>query len=120
MKYLFVCYKKCGTCTKARKWLEENGIEYDERDIKEFNPGKDELRQWIAASGYPAGKFFNTSGVLYKELKLKDRLPDMSDEEKIELLATDGMLVKRPVIAGGNTVLVGFREELWREALIQN
>ena len=117
MKYLFVCYKRCSTCAKARKWLNENGIEYEKRDIKEFNPNKEELEKWIAVSRYPVNKFFNTSGTLYKELHLKDKLPNMSDEEKIKLLATDGMLVKRPILVGEDIVLAGFKEELWSEAL---
>lgn len=117
MKYLFVCYKRCSTCAKARKWLNENGVEYEERDIKEFNPDEEELRKWVALSGLPVNKFYNTSGTLYRELHIKDKLPNMSDDEKIKLLATDGMLVKRPVIVGQDVVLAGFKEELWSEAL---
>ena len=117
MKYLFVCYKRCSTCAKARKWLNENGVEYEERDIKEFNPDEEELRKWVALSGLPVNKFYNTSGTLYRELHIKDKLPSMSDDEKIKLLATDGMLVKRPVIVGQDVVLAGFKEELWSEAL---
>ena len=114
MKYLLLCYPKWTTCTKARKWLEENNIEYEERNIKEKNPTKDELRQWITKSDYPIKRFFNTSGNVYKELKLKDKLPDMNDDEKIEILSTDGMLIKRPLIVGENIVLVGFKEEEWK------
>ncbi len=115
MKYLFICYSKCGTCKKAKKWLEENNIEYDERQIKENNPNEDELKEWIGKSGYPIKKFFNTSGNLYKDLQLKDKLPNMSEDEQIKLLSTDGMLVKRPIIIGENIVLVGFKEEEWRK-----
>ena len=117
MKYLFVCYKKWSTCTKARKWLDEKGIEYEERDIKEFNPSEDELKQWIEISEYPVEKFLNTRGTLYKELNLKDKFPNMSYEEKIKILATDGMLVKRPVIVGKDKVLLGFNEDLWSDLL---
>lgn len=117
MKYLFVCYPRWTTCGKARKWLDENNIKYEERNIKENNPTEDELKEWIGKSEYPIKKFFNTSGNLYKELGLKDKLPDMSDDEKIKLLATDGMLVKRPIIAGGDLVLVGFKAEEWENKL---
>lgn len=109
----FVCYEKCGTCRKAKAWLEERGAAYDLRPIKEQNPTADELRAWIAASGLPVRKFFNTSGLLYKELQLKDKLPGMTEEEMIALLATDGMLVKRPILVGEDFVLVGFREAEW-------
>lgn len=100
MKYLFLCYPRCTTCTKARKWLEEKGVEFEERNIKEDNPTEDELREWIKRSNYPIKRFFNTSGNIYKQLGLKDKLVDMCDEEKIKLLATDGMLVKRPIVNG--------------------
>lgn len=113
MKYKFICYPKCGTCRKARKFLEENKIEFEERNIKEDNPKADELKDWIDKSGYPIKRFFNTSGIIYREMNLKDKLQDMTDEEKIELLATDGMLVKRPIIVGDDTVLVAFKEEEW-------
>ncbi len=117
MKNLFVCYPKWTTCAKARKWLDENNIKYEERNIKENNPTEGELREWITKSDYPIKKFFNTSGNLYKELGLKDKLIDMSDDEKIKLLATDGMLVKRPIIVGGDVVLVGFKAEEWENKL---
>lgn len=117
MKITVLCYKKCTTCQKALKWLEANGISYQERPIKEENPGKEELRTWYQASGLPLKRFFNTSGNLYKELKLKDRLPSMSEEEQLELLATDGMLVKRPLLVGEGIVLVGFKEEEWKGLL---
>ncbi len=112
---LFVCYPKCSTCKKAEKWLDERKISYEKRDIKTQNPTADELREWWEKSGLPLKRFFNTSGNLYKEMKLKDRLPDMSEEEQIELLATDGMLVKRPVLVDGDKVLVGFKEKEWEE-----
>ena len=117
MKITVMCYKKCTTCQKALKWLEANGISYQERPIKEENPGKEELRTWYQASGLPLKRFFNTSGNLYKEMKLKDRLPSMSEEEQLELLATDGMLVKRPLLVGEGIVLVGFKEEEWKGLL---
>ena len=112
---LFVCYPKCTTCQKARKWLEEQGISYEERNIKTENPGKEELNDWYQKSGLPLKRFFNTSGMLYKEMKLKDRLPDMSEEEQLELLATDGMLVKRPLIVAGDIVLTGFKVSEWEK-----
>ncbi len=114
---LFVCYSRCGTCTKARKYLEAEGIPFVSRDIKEDNPTKEELREWIARSGMPLRKFFNTSGKLYKEMNLKDKLKDMSEEEILDLLATDGMLVKRPILVNDSTVLAGFKEEVWNEKL---
>ena len=114
---LLICYPKCGTCRKAQKWLDENGIGYDYRDIKLENPSAEELAGWISASGLPARKFFNTSGMLYKDMHLKDKLPGMSDEEMITLLATDGMLVKRPLAILGDNVLVGFKEAEWEAAL---
>lgn len=113
---LFVCYPKCGTCKKAEKWLVENQLAFDKRDIKENNPTEEELREWIAASGLPARKFFNTSGMLYRDLGLKDKLPSMTDDEMIRLLATDGMLVKRPILITDTGVKVGFKEAEW-EAL---
>ena len=113
----FICYPKCTTCQKAKKWLEEKGLEFEVRHIVEDNPSAEELAKWIADSGLPMKKFFNTSGLKYKELQLKDRLPEMSDEEKIALLATDGMLVKRPLLIHGDRVLVGFKEAEW-EALL--
>ena len=113
----FICYPKCTTCQKARKWLEENGVQYDIRDIKEEKPSYDELKTWIAASGLPIKKFFNTSGLLYKSLNLKDKLPTMSEEESLELLATDGMLVKRPLLIDDCIMLVGFKEVEWEKIL---
>ncbi len=113
---LFVCYPKCTTCQKARKWLEENGVTYEERDIKEDNPTKKELKKWHKQSGLPLRKFFNTSGMLYRELQLKDKLPNMSEEEMFDLLASDGMLVKRPLLITDDVVLVGFKQAEW-EAL---
>lgn len=110
---LFVCYPKCTTCQKAKKWLEEQGMEFELRDIKTENPTKEELQAWYERSGLPLKRFFNTSGMLYKEMKLKDRLPDMSEEEQLELLATDGMLVKRPILVTEDKVLVGFRQKEW-------
>lgn len=114
---LFICYPKCSTCQKARSWLDEKGIAYDFRDIKTDNPTAEELRQWWQASGLPLKKFFNTSGLQYKVLGLKDKLPTMSEEEQLALLATDGMLVKRPLLIGENFVLTGFREKEWEERL---
>ena len=114
---LFVCYPKCSTCMKAKKWLEEKGMEYELRDIKTENPTADELRERSTPSSLPLQKFFNTSGNLYKEMKLKDKLPKMSEEEQLSLLSTDGMLVKRPILVSGDKVLVGFREKEWEENL---
>lgn len=118
MEYLFVCYSKWSTCRKARIWLDENNIKYKEREIKENNPTEIELEEWINKSDYPIKKFFNTSGKIYREQKLKDKLDTMTEEEKIKLLSTDGMLVKRPILVGGDTVLVGFKEKEWKEKLI--
>ena len=114
---LFVCYPKCSTCQKAKKWLDAQNKDVTVRDIKLENPTEDELRLWHSKSGLPLKKFFNTSGNLYKELHLKDRLPEMSEDEQLKLLATNGMLVKRPVIVDGDTVLTGFREKEWEEKL---
>jgi arsenate reductase len=111
----FICYPKCTTCQKAKKWLDEKGISYELRDIKENNPTADELREWYKNSGLQLKKFFNTSGLLYKSMELKNKLPDMSDDEQIKLLATDGMLVKRPILVDGKKVLVGFREKEYEE-----
>lgn len=112
---LLVHYKKCSTCQKAKKWLEEHGFEFTERDIKEQNPTKEELKEWHVKSGMPLKKFFNTSGMLYREMQLKDKLSDMTEEEQYELLASDGMLVKRPVLVTDTTVLTGFREKEWEK-----
>lgn len=114
---LFVCYPKCSTCKKAQKWLDENGKNYEMRDIKTDKPTEDELAEWWEKSGLPLKRFFNTSGKLYKEMKLKDRLPEMSEADQISLLATDGMLVKRPILVSEDKVLVGFREKEWEENL---
>ena len=111
----FVCYPKCSTCQKAKQWLDEHQVAYELRDIKTENPSCEELEKWYAASGLPLKKFFNTSGLLYKSLELKDKLPTMSEEEMLHLLATDGMLVKRPLLVGDDFVLVGFKEAQWDE-----
>ena len=110
---LFVEYPKCTTCQKAKKWLDENGLSYTDRHIKEENPTAEELRTWWKRSGLPLKKFFNTSGLQYKALGLKDRLPGMDEEEQLDLLAADGMLVKRPILAGEDFVLVGFKPAEW-------
>ena len=112
---LFICYPKCTTCQKAKRYLEEKGAAYTERHIKDENPSEAELRQWHAMSGLPLKKFFNTSGLQYKALGLKDKLPAMSEEEQFALLASDGMLVKRPILVGEDYVLVGFKEAQWAE-----
>ncbi len=114
---LFLCYPKCSTCQKARAWLDSQSISYELRDIKLQNPTEDELRTWWQASGLPLKKFFNTSGLQYKALNLKDKLPTMSEEDQLALLATDGMLVKRPLLVGDGFVLTGFRQTAWEEAL---
>ena len=115
---LFICYPKCSTCQKARTWLDEKGIAYDFRDIKLENPTAEELTRWWKLSGLPLKKFFNTSGLQYKALGLKDKLPAMSEDEQIALLATDGMLVKRPLLVGEEFVLTGFRPKEWEERLL--
>ena len=115
---LFIQYPPCSTCQKAKKWLDEHGIAYTDRHIKEANPTYDELKQWYAVSGLPLKKFFNTSGLLYKSMNLKEKLPTMSEEEQLRLLATDGMLVKRPLVVHGNTVLTGFRAGEWEKAFL--
>ena len=112
---LFLEYPKCSTCQKAKKWLDSHNIEYTDRHIVEDNPSYDELKEWFEKSGLPLKKFFNTSGLLYKEMKLKDKLPTMSEEEQLKLLATNGMLVKRPLLVYGEKVLVGFKEVEWEE-----
>ena len=115
---LFVEYPKCTTCKKAKKWLDDHGVSYDDRHIKEQNPTAEELKEWHAKSGLPLKKFFNTSGLLYKEMNLKDKLKDMSEEEQISLLSSDGMLVKRPIVVKEDTVLVGFKEADWEKNLL--
>ena len=114
---LLVCYPKCSTCKKAEAWLEEHGLCYEYRDIKTQRPTETELREWHTKSGLPLKRFFNTSGLLYKSMNLKEKLPSMTEDEQFALLATDGMLVKRPFLIGPHGVLVGFREEEW-EALL--
>ena len=113
----FICYPKCTTCQKAKKWLDDNGIAYDLRDIKESNPTLAELKKWHKKSELPLKKFFNTSGLLYKSMQLKDKLADMSEEEQYKLLASDGMIVKRPIIVKNDTIIVGFKEKEYEEAL---
>ena len=110
-------YRKCSTCMKALKWLEVHNVEFEERAIKEENPTYEELKEWQSRSGLPLKKFFNTSGLLYKNMQLKDKLPNMTEEEQLRLLATDGMLVKRPFVVDGDLVLTGFREAEWKEKL---
>lgn len=114
---LFVCYPKCSTCKKAENWLKENDISYELRNIKENRPSKEELEAWHKKSGLELKRFFNTSGMLYREMQLKDKLPSMSDEEKLELLATDGMLVKRPILVTEDKVFVGFKEKEWQDVV---
>lgn len=114
---LFLEYPKCTTCKKARKWLQEQGVDFEDRDIKEKNPTAEELKIWYQRSGLPLKRFFNTSGLLYKSMQLKDRLLTMSEEEQIALLATDGMLVKRPLLISEDGVLVGFKEAEWEKIL---
>ena len=114
----FIQYPKCSTCIRAKKWLESHGVDFEDRHIVENNPSAEELKAWHKISGLPLKKFFNTSGKLYKEMCLKDKLPQMSDEEMYDLLATDGMMVKRPIIVGDDFVLVGFKEGEWEEKLL--
>lgn len=113
MNNLFIQYPKCSTCKKAKKWLKDNNISFEERDIVEKNPTEEEIKMWYEKSGLPLKKFFNTSGVLYKEMGLKDKLKDMTEEEQIKLLATDGKLVKRPLVINEEFILIGFKEEEW-------
>ena len=115
---LVLVYRKCSTCQKALKWLEENGVAFEERPIVEENPTYEELKAWYAKSGLPLKRFFNTSGLLYKELGLKDKLAEMSEEEQLQLLATNGMLVKRPLVVGEDYVLTGFKEKEWAEKML--
>lgn len=117
MKVLFVEYPKCSTCKKAGKWLQEHGVEYDDRHIVEQNPTAEELKEWHEKSGLPLKRFFNTSGQVYHNNGIKDKLPGMSEKEQYALLATDGMLVKRPIVVGEDFVLVGFKEKEWEEKL---
>ena len=114
---LVLVYRKCSTCIKALKWLEANNIAFEERPIVDQNPTYEELKAWHQMSGLPLKKFFNTSGMIYKEMKLKDKLAEMSEEEQLQLLATNGMLVKRPLVVGENFVLTGFKESEWNEAM---
>ena len=114
----FICYPKCSTCRKAKKWLDEHNAEYTERHIADKKPTYDELKEWHEKSGLPLRKFFNTSGLLYKEMKLKDRLPSMSEDEQLRLLATNGMLVKRPILVTEDKILVGFKEAEWAEIIL--
>ena len=118
MRGLFVCYPRCSTCKKAQKWLDEHGIAYEMRDIKTENPNREELRSWFERSGLPIKRFWNTSGQKYRELNLKDKLATMTEDEQLDLLATDGMLVKRPILVSDHAVLVGFREEEWQRHLL--
>lgn len=113
----FICYPKCSTCKKAEKWLNENGVNFTVRDIKENNPSFDELKEWYYMSGLELKKFFNTSGMLYRSMGLKDKLNNMSEEEQLKLLSTDGMLVKRPIVIKDNKVLIGFKEKEWENVL---
>lgn len=113
----FICYPKCTTCQKARKWLDAQKISYEVRDIKSDNPSFEELKTWLSVSGLPVQKFFNTSGLVYKSLNLKEKLPSLSEEEQLKLLASDGMLVKRPILVSDGVVLVGFKETEWQQSL---
>lgn len=115
---LFIEYPKCSTCRKAKKWLDEKNIKYADRHIAEDNPTYDELSEWYKKSGLPLKRFFNTSGVLYKEMALKDKLPEMSEEEQLKLLASNGMLVKRPIVVDKDKIMVGFKEAEWEEKIV--
>ena len=117
MSLLFLEYPPCSTCKKAKSWLDAHGVQYTSRHIKDQNPSKEELKAWYQKSGLPLKRFFNTSGLLYKSMALKDKLPSMTEEEQLELLSTDGMLVKRPIMVSEDFVLVGFKESEWSEAL---
>lgn len=116
---IFVCYPRCTTCQKAKKWLEVNSVVFEERHIKDNNPTLDELRDWHRKSGLPLKNFFNTSGRIYKDMKLKDKLPTMSEDEQFNLLASDGLLVKRPILVDDDFVLVGFKEAEWAATLLK-
>ena len=118
MKVLFLEYPKCTTCKKAKKWLEDHKVDFEDRDIREKNPTAEELKTWYERSGLPLKRFFNTSGLLYKSMQLKEKLPDMSEEEQIRLLSSDGMLVKRPLLIGEKEVLAGFKEAEWEKTLL--
>lgn len=118
MKVLFLEYPKCTTCKKAKKWLEDHKVDFEDRDIREKNPTVEELKTWYERSGLPLKRFFNTSGLLYKSMQLKEKLPDMSEEEQIRLLSSDGMLVKRPLLIGEKEVLAGFKEAEWEKTLL--
>lgn len=118
MKPIILCYPKCGTCRKAETWLKANGIEYNYRPIKEHNPTKVELECWLESSGLPVAKFFNTSGLLYRELNMKDKVKTLSRTELVEILASNGLMVKRPILLAGENVFIGFKEEEWQQALI--
>lgn len=115
----FIYYPKCSTCQRAKKWLEENAVAFTPRDIVEERPKYEELKDWVTRGQSPLKKFFNTSGILYREMQLKDKLADMSEEEQLKLLATNGMLVKRPLIIDGDRILIGFKEAQWEEALLK-
>lgn len=117
MKPTAICYPKCGTCQKAEKWMKSRGIEYSYRPIKEENPTREELKDWIKKSGLPVSRFFNTSGLLYKELNMKDKVKTLSEDELIDILASNGMIVKRPILLSAEKVLVGFKEEEWQAIL---
>ncbi|MCR5303672.1 MAG: arsenate reductase family protein [Lachnospiraceae bacterium] len=116
----FICYDRCTTCKKAQKWLDDNGISYSTRPIKEENPTAEELKGWIKKSGKPVNKFFNTSGQLYRSMGVKDKLPDMTEDEILSLLSSDGMMVKRPLLITDSAVLVGFKEAEWKEVLLED
>lgn len=115
MKPIAICYPKCGTCQKAEKWMKSHGVEYSYRPIKEENPTKEELKLWLDKSGLPISKFFNTSGLLYKEHNMKDKVKVLSEDELLDILASNGMMVKRPILLSNDNVLVGFKEEEWEQ-----
>ena len=118
-KPIAICYSKCGTCQKAEKWMKANGIEYDSRPIKEENPTREELKNWLTQSGLPIVKFFNTSGLLYKENNMKEKVKTLSEDELLDILASNGMMVKRPILISNDKVLVGFKEEEWVKMLLK-